>query len=148
MIEVRSADPDDPELLSADLEDFLTQLGYLNINQDNTLGARLFEFEVFDRDFAVSATTTITIDQVNDAPIGIVSGDGTVVLSGGIPSAIAGYTTTTEAEFSVADLLAQLDIFDAESERIGIGVISADETNGVWQYFRTCLLYTSPSPRD
>jgi len=48
-----------------------------------------------------------------------------------------GETAADLGLISVADLLAQLDITDMEQSEFGIGIISANESQGVWQYLRT-----------
>ena len=169
VIIVTNADPDLDTFESDDLEGFLRLLAYQNVNQDNTNGPRSFGFEVTDPAGVTIATSTITVDRVNDAPVPVVltSEDegftGTVVEVGSgntpepslivTPESAALSDELTEAEvldrlangetaadlglISVADLLAQLEITDIEQTEFGIGVISANESFGVWQYLRT-----------
>ena len=164
-IVITNANPDVETFDSDDLEGFLRLLAYQNTDQNNTSGARAFEFQVVDPAGVTVATSTITVDRVNDAPVPTVSpnSNGTVVDSASgdtpvpaliiTPESAALSDALTEAEvldrlangetaaelglISVADLLAQLDITDVEQTEFGIGVISANESQGVWQYLRT-----------
>ena len=90
-------------------------------------------------EFSATATTTVTVDRVNDAPTTSVSvtGNGTVANAGHTAVPIALFRAGEPAEFSVAELLEQLDSTDRELDPFGIGIVSADESNGVWQYLRT-----------
>ncbi|MEO0618072.1 MAG: DUF4347 domain-containing protein, partial [Pseudomonadota bacterium] len=130
---------------SDDLQGFLRLLAYQNTDQNNTSGNRTFEFQVKDPISTSIATTTITVDRVNDAPIPVVDPNapgfnGTVqdLTSGIAPTPFAILSPTDgPAEIRVTDLLAQLDITDIEQTEFGIGIIFANESQGVWQYQRT-----------
>jgi len=151
---------------SDDLEGFLRLLAYQNTDQNNTPGARAFEFQVTDPAGVTVATSTITVNRVNDAPVPSINpatSDGTVAEVGSgaqsvpitiidpdiaasvaaltgddVREAIAGGASAADLGLiSVADLLAQLEITDAEQAEFAIGVIFADESQGRFQYVRT-----------
>ena len=129
---------------SDDLQGFMRLLAYQNTDQNNTEGERAFEFQVIDPFSQTIATSTITVSRTNDAPVPtvIANPDGTVVEAGTGADPIP-LVVSTSADFSdpgtiaVADLLAQLNITDAEQTEFGIGIISAPESSGRWQYLRT-----------
>ena len=148
-----------------DLEGFIRLFSYENLDQNNTAGERTFEFNVIDSSNVVSAVSTLTVARSNDAPVTTVAAtsNGTVAEIGSTtqptpilivtPESAALSDALTEAEvldrlsggesaadmglIAVSDLLAQLDISDAEQTEFGIGIISANEDQGVWQYLRT-----------
>ena len=149
---------------SDDLEAFLRLFSYRNTSQDAALGEREFVFEVIDPEGIAIGTSTVTVSSLNDAPVPVVSeqSDGTIAVAGETPSAPAlvirpsdtqnvaaltgddvraaiaeGASASDLGLISVADLLAQLDITDAEDAEFAIGVIFADETQGRFQYVRT-----------
>lgn len=161
---ITNAAGEDMPLDSQDLQGFLRLLAYQNLDQDNSIGDRIFEFEVRDPVGIVIATTTLTVDRANDAPLPTLSDEnnGTVSETGTAPSmpslivtpqgqreaaaltgddvraALANGRTASELGLiSVADLLTQLNITDIEQSEFGIGVILADETHGRFQYVRT-----------
>ncbi len=151
---------------SDDLEGFLRLLAYQNTDQNNTPGARAFEFQVIDPAGVTVATSAITVNRVNDAPEPVINpatSNGTVAEVGSgaetVPIAVVNPDTAASVAaltgddvreaivggasaadlglISVAELLAQLEITDAEQAEFAIGVIFADESQGRFQYVRT-----------
>ncbi|MEL6606178.1 MAG: hypothetical protein AAFP20_23435, partial [Cyanobacteria bacterium J06614_10] len=104
-----------------------------------------FTYSVNDGTVFSGAPATMTINgtPANDSPVGtvIVGGDGTVAEVGSgnspVPSVVVSLSDFANPDtIAVSDLLAQLNTSDVEGDDIGIGVISADESAGVWQYRR------------
>ena len=148
-----------------DLEGFIRLLAYGNTDQNNTAGERSFDFQVIDSSDMVVATSVLTVERSNDAPIATVSteADGRIVAADSgetplptliiTPESAALTDALTEVEtltrladgqtaaelglISVADLLSQLDIADFEQTEFGIAVTVADESQGRFQYLRT-----------
>jgi large repetitive protein len=120
----------------------ITNLRYTPAANASDLNYSSFTYKVSDGD-AQSDIGIMVLNggPSNDSPIVTVSlnNNGTVVALGSgvtprsLPAAVAGVT----GSISVTSLLAQLSISDIEQSNFGIGVVSADETNGVWQYDRT-----------
>ena len=91
-----------------------------------------------------SPAATVAVTGANTSPVGTASpsGNGTVVAGGldsPVPILISGINGVSTGVISVADLLAQLDIADLENGSFGIGIVHADESDGVWQYLRNDL---------
>ncbi len=154
-----------PVFDSEDLQGFLRLIAYQNLDQNNTDGARFFDFEVTDSTGVILATSTLSVERANDAPaptINPITADGTVAEAGvqtpvpilrispeltenvatltgdDVREAIAnGASASDLGLISVADLLAQLNIDDPEQAEFAIGVILADESGGRFQYVRT-----------
>jgi len=146
VLTITNADPNSTDLPSADLEALVRLFFYENSSQNNTDGDRTFEFAVTDPGGTVTATTTLTVDRFNDAPV-----------IGEIDPAVAGSTfafageTLTDAivtidvendrldpdVISVSQLLAPLTLTDAEQIEFGVGIVSAEQEDGFWQYLRT-----------
>jgi len=124
---------------SDELQSLLRLWAYENANQNGTEGDRVIQVEVEDHAGTTSAASTITIQRTNDAPVATVAvdADGTVALVGDevVPSAVLAPGAQIP-EIAVGDLLAQLSLDDKEGDALGIGIILADETYGVWQYLR------------
>jgi len=99
-----------------------------------------FTYSVGDGTSFAATPATMLINGVaeNDSPVPtpISNADGTVVNAGNVPLPFALSINDQPAEISVAGLLAQLDIFDVEQSSFGIGIVSANEVDGVWQYLR------------
>ncbi|WP_189586356.1 DUF4347 domain-containing protein, partial [Litorimonas cladophorae] len=124
---------------SDDLQGFMRLLAYQNASQNNSEGNRSFAFNVIDPVGVTIATTTMTVERSNDAPVPTTStsSNGTVTTVGsGSPTPFATVVAGEPTIITVAELLAQLDTVDAEGNDLGIGIIYADETEGVWQYRR------------
>ncbi|MBX2868410.1 MAG: MSCRAMM family adhesin SdrC, partial [Acidiferrobacterales bacterium] len=149
------------------IEEILTSLSYQNTSQDIVSGLRTFGISMTTTEgFTTSeATARVTLETTNDAPVPVIAenANGTVVEVGSgeaaepilivTPESAAFTDALTEADvlehlanggtaaelglISVADLLLQLDTADIEQSEFGIGIISANETHGTWQYLRT-----------
>jgi len=131
------------QIVTSDLQGFLQEFAYQNTSQDNNEGDRVFLFEVTDSNGTTAATSTIDVQNANDAPVAAVldSSNGTIAPVGDSVVPLTVLKPGSEPfEISVSDLLAQLDVEDKEGDTLGIGIILADESHGVWQYTRPDIL--------
>ena len=126
-IVITNASPDVETFDSDDLEGFLRLLAYQNTDQNNTSGARAFEFEVVDPAGVTVASSTITVDRVNDAPVPVVltSEDegftGTVVEVGSGNTPEPSLIVTPESA-ALSDELTEAEVLD----RLANGETAAD----------------------
>jgi len=167
VLTITNADQEATTLDSDDLQTLLRSLSYENLSQNNTEGARAFQFRFTDPTDTVLAITTMQVNRSNDAPVPVISDDTSATIaetgadtaptpilvvspeSAALSDALTeedvlaglarGETASDMGLISVADLLSQLDISDAEQADFGIGVTYADESQGTWQYLRTDL---------
>jgi large repetitive protein len=143
----------------ADYQTALRAIGFLSYNEN--MNATQRDITIIVNDGTTNSNTShcyININPVNDSPVATdnVSGNDRVVALGQMPTPIIIVpANTTDPDslqtFSVQQLLAQLTITDVEQSTFGIGVVSANETQGVWEFRRTDLVghpWTLFNPTD
>ncbi len=125
----------------------IDDLAFTPATNQSGVGYASFTFSVNDGiDFATApATLTVDVTPENDAPVPVISGTSGTVLTSTDDGIAAPLLVLSSADFAnppgfaVADLLTELGITDIEQSSFGIGIIFADESQGVWQYQRPDL---------
>jgi len=146
VLTISNADTNASNLPVDDLETLVRSFFYENSSQNNTDGDRTFEFAVTDPGGTTTATTTLTVDRFNDAPV--IGAIDPAVLNSTFAFASETLTdaiVTIDVEndrldpdvISVSQLLAPLTLTDAEQSEFGVGIVSAEQEDGIWQYLRT-----------
>ena len=120
IIEIRNANG--ARIDSDDLQGLLRLFAYQNTDQNNTEGVREFIFQVTEPLGTTVATSSITVERVNDAPVPTVLDENDSDFNG------------TVVDTSMGETPAPILIITPESAALSDAL--------------TCLLYTSPSPRD
>ena len=92
------------EMPIADAEALLLSLTYENVSQDPTAGERVFDIVVSDGTLGASATSTISVVPVNDAPV-ITSDGGGATAGLTVLENQTAVTTVTASDVDVGDTL-------------------------------------------
>lgn len=113
---------------NADFNAVMKSITFNNTSDNPSNANRVITMKINDGTlFSPEISETVSVQGINDAPI--VNDPATLPDLAGIQE-----DDVFSEGTSVSELLAQLDISDAEGDTIGIALTSTPETNGYWQY--------------